>query len=290
MSNVAIITDTNSGYTVEQAQAAGVYLMAMPFYVDGLLQYEGVDLTQDEFYKKLEADVDVTTSMPIVGDVISMWDKILEDYDELVYIPMSGGLSASCETARVLAQDYDGRVEVVDNHRIAPTQKLSVVEAKKLADEGKSAKEIRVYLEETMNESSIYIMVDTLKYLKKGGRLTPAVAAIGTLLKIKPVLQIQGGKLDTFAKARTLKQAKQIMLDAIKEDITKRFASENGEGIVISVSHTQSPEEAELFREEILALYPNRQIIIDPLALSIACHIGPGALAVTVSKSFVTEI
>lgn len=291
MKKVAILTDTNSGFNVKQAKKAGIFLLPMPFYVDGVLKYEGVDFSQKDFYKALEKDSSVSTSMPVVGDVIDRWNELLKKHDELVYIPMSSGLSSSCETAKLLAEDFDGRVEVVDNHRIAPTMKLSVYEAKAMADEGKSAKSIREYLEEHgVKDSSIYIMVDTLKYLRKGGRLTPAVAAIGTLLRIKPVLQIQGDKLDTYAKARTFKQGKDIILDAIKRDIEERFAGTDLSDIVISLAYTENDKEAKEFKKELLKLYPNRQIIIDPLALSIACHIGPGALGCTVSKSFIKEM
>lgn len=288
---VAVVTDTNSGFTKKEAKKAGIFLQAMPFYVDGVLKYEGVDFSQKDFYKALEKDSDVSTSMPIVGDVIDNWERILKEYDQLVYIPMSSGLSSSCETAKMVAEDFDGRVEVVDNRRIAPTMKISAYEAKELATKGKTAKEIREYLEEHGTvDASIYIMVDTLKYLKKGGRLTPAVAAIGTILRIKPVLQIQGDKLDTFAKARTLKQGKQIMIDALLDDLNNRFNSPTGEGLIISIAHTDNEKEAEIFRKEINELFPNHKIIIDPLALSIACHIGPGALAFTVTKSFIKEI
>lgn len=290
MGKVAILTDTNSGFTTAEAEATQIHLIPMPFYVDGELKYEDVDLSQEQFFEALKNDSDVSTSMPIMGDLIDKWEELLADYDELVYIPMSSGLSSSTETARMASEDYEGRVEVVDNRRVSVTMKLSVYEAKALADEGKSAAEIRKYLEETAAESSIYIMVDTLKYLKKGGRLTPAVAAIGTILHIKPVLQIQGGKLDTFAKARTLQKSKQIMIDAIAADCRDRFGSPDAEGLVISVAHTDNIAEAAIFRDEILKVFPGKKIIIDPLALSIACHIGAGALAVTVSKSFLKEI
>nr|MCR5452846.1 DegV family protein [Lachnospiraceae bacterium] len=231
-------------------------------------------------------------SMPLVGDVLDHWDRLLEDYDEVVYIPLSSGLSSSCETAMVLAQDdeYDGRVFVVNNQRISIPMKLSCLEAKKLADEGKSGEQIRSYLEEHKFDSSIYIMVDTLKYLKRGGRVTPAAAAIGTLLRIKPILQIQGEKLDKFAQARTLKQAKQIMIDAIKTDISDRFGDPEVKDTVIAIAHTDNQEEAEKFRNEILEFYPDREILIDPLSMVVACHIGRGSLAVAVTKSIVKKL
>jgi DegV family protein with EDD domain len=221
--------------------------------------------------------------MPIVGDLIDKWEELLESYDEVVYIPMSSGLSSSCATAIALSDDYDGRVQVVNNQRVSVTQRLSVMEAIKLSQMGKSAEEIKNFLDETKFDSSIYITVGTLDYLKKGGRLTPAVAAIGTLLRIKPVLQIQGEKLDSFAKARTMKQAKQIMMDQIAKDMKERYNDPTGENTIISIAHTQESEAAEEFRQELLERFPGHDIIINPLSLSISCHIGPGSLAVTAS-------
>ncbi|MCR4674476.1 MAG: DegV family protein [Lachnospiraceae bacterium] len=290
MSKVAIVTDTNSGITPSEQEKTGVFVLPMPFYIDEKLFFEFVDLSQKDFYEMLENDCQITTSMPSAGDVMDKWDELLKEYDEIVYIPMSSGLSSSCQTAIMLSDDYDGKVQVVDNQRISVTQRLSALEAKKLADEGKSALEIKEYLEEHKKESTIYITVDTLKYLKKGGRLTPAVAAIGTLLHIKPVLQIQGEKLDTFSKARTMKQAKQIMLDAIEKDLKERFKDEEGKEYVISIAHTNNLEEAEEFKKEAEERFPNHKIEINPLALSVSCHIGPGALAITATKSIVENI
>ncbi|MEE3356348.1 MAG: DegV family protein [Candidatus Weimeria sp.] len=290
--SVAILTDTNSGFTVEDAEEKGIYVIPTPFYIDDKLYYEGVDLDHDKFFELQAADHEIHTSMPLVGDVMDKWHELLDEYDEIVYIPLSSGLSSSCETAIMLAEDddFDGRVFVVNNQRISATMKLSAMEAKALADEGKSAAEIKEYLEEHKSESAIYIMVDTLKYLKRGGRITPAAAAVGSLLHIKPVLQIQGEKLDKFAMARTTKQGKQIMLDAIKKDAEERFEDPDGSGLVMSIAHTNNQEEAEKLREELLSLYPNHQVVIDPLSMVVACHIGPGSLAVTVSKSFLKEM
>ena len=281
MGNVAILTDSNSGITLEEAkELADVYVMPMPFYINSELYFEEIDLSQDEFYEKLRsADTKITTSMPAVGDLMDKLDDLLESYDEVVYIPMSSGLSSSCQTAKALADDYDGKVEVVDNHRISVTQKLSVYDALALAKKGKNAAEIREFLEDTAKDSSIYITVGTLEYLKKGGRLTPAVAAIGGLLRVKPVLQIQGEKLDTYGIARTMRQAKQKMMDAIDDDMKNRFGG--SDNCVISIAHTQEFEEALNFRDELLERFPGREIIIDPLSLSVSCHIGPGSLAVT---------
>ncbi len=287
MSRVAVATDSNSGITQEEAKRLGVTVLPMPFYIDGQLYLEGVDLSSEEFYKKLTSSRDISTSMPAVGDVMDCWNRLLKDYEEVVYIPMSSGLSSSCLTARNFAEEeeYQGKVFVVDNHRISVTLKLSVIEAKKMADAGKSADQIRRVLEKTAHESSIYITLDTLEYLKRGGRLTPAAAMIGTLLHIKPVLQIQGEKLDTFAKARTIKQAKQIMLDAVASDLRNRFVGLPMSDITISMAHIQSREEADLFRQEARALWPDQEIIIDPLPSSIACHLGPGALAITCTRN-----
>lgn len=290
--SVAILTDTNSGLTPQQTDKTGIYVIPTPFYIDDKLYYESVDLDFEKFYKLQAEDHEIHTSMPLVGDVMDEWKKLLKDYDEVVYIPLSSGLSSSCETALMLSQDddFEGKVFVVNNQRISVTMKLSALEAKALADQGKSGAEIKKYLEDHKYDSSIYIMVDTLKYLKKGGRLTPAVAAIGTLLRIKPVLQIQGEKLDSFAMARTTKQGKKIMLDAIRKDTEERFNDPDGSHCVMSIAHTNNPEAAEVFRDELLQLYPGKKVIIDPLSMVVSCHIGPGSLAVTTSKSFLTDI
>lgn len=287
MSKVAILTDSNSGITQAQSKELGIFVVPMPFYIDGELYYEDIDLTQDQFFEKLTQGGEITTSMPITGNLMDLWESILNDYDELVYIPMSSGLSSSCATAKMLSEDYDGRVVVVDNQRISVTQKLSAMEAKKLADMGKSAQEICDALMEIKDKSTIYITVDTLEYLKKGGRLTPAVAAIGSLLKIKPVLSIYGEKLDKFATARTVKQAKQIMIDALKKDLKNVIKTDNLDDVIISIAHTQNREAAEKFREELLQEFPGKEIWIDPLSLSVSCHIGPGALACTVTKKLI---
>ncbi|SDH41956.1 EDD domain protein, DegV family [Pseudobutyrivibrio sp. 49] len=287
MSKVAILTDSNSGITQEESKKLGIFVEPMPFYIDGQLYYEDIDLSQDEFYEKLTQGGEITTSMPITGNLMDSWDKILEEYDELVYIPMSSGLSSSCATAKMLSEDYDGRVVVVDNQRISVTQKLSALEAKKLADMGKSAQEICDALMEIKSASTIYITVDTLEYLKKGGRLTPAVAAIGSLLKIKPVLSIYGEKLDKYSMARTMKAAKQTMIEALKKDMKDVLHTDNFDDVVISVAHTQNQEAAEKFREELLEEFPVKNIWIDPLSLSVSCHIGPGALACTVTKKLI---
>ena len=231
----AIVTDSNSGITQIQAKELGVFVLPMPFTINGQDYYEDINLTQREFYEKLKDGSDISTSQPSPESVTNLWDEILKDYDQIAHIPMSSGLSSSCQTALMLAEDYEGKVEVVNNQRISVTQRQSVLDARQMAEQGKTAGEIKEYLEATKFDSSIYIMLDTLKYLKKGGRITPAAAALGTLLKLKPVLQIQGEKLDAFAKARTVKQAKSIMINAIARDMEQRFKDAGGGKIHLSI-------------------------------------------------------
>jgi DegV family protein with EDD domain len=284
MSRVAIMTDSNSGITQAEAKKLGITVLPMPFYIDEKMYYEDIDLTQEEFYERLKADCEIKTSMPIVGNVTDTWDKLLKEYDEVVYIPMSSGLSSSCETAYMLSQEYDGKVEVVDNQRISITQRQSVMDAMALAKAGKSAAEIRQILLDSKFESSIYIMLDTLYYLKKGGRITPAAAALGSLLKLKPVLQIQGEKLDAFAKARTTKQGKNIMIETMKKDFAERFHSPDGSEMNLAMAYTYDLAAAEEFKAEVHEAFPDNEIVMNPLSLSVSCHIGPGALAIACSK------
>lgn len=285
MSKVAIVTDSNSGITQEQAKKLGISVLPMPFYINGQLHYEDIDLTQEQFYKALGEDAEISTSQPAPGDVTDLWDKLLEEYDEVVHIPMSSGLSSSCQTAIMLSDDYDGRVQVVNNQRISVTQRQSVLDAMAMADKGYDARQIKEKLETTKFESSIYITLATLYYLKKGGRITPAAAALGTLLKLKPVLQIQGEKLDAFSKCRTMKQAKQTMINAVQDDCRKRFgSSEKGENMNIEIAYSGEPDEGKLFYDEVKALYPDHDIVMNPLSLSVSCHIGPGAVALACVK------
>ena len=285
MSKVAIVTDSNSGITQEQGKELGIFVLPMPFFIDGELYLEDITLSQSEFYEKLGADSDISTSQPSPGEVMDLWDKVLEEYDELVCIPMSSGLSSTCATAITLAAEYDGRVQVVDNQRISVTQEQSVLDAMNLREEGKSAAEIKEILEKEKLQASIYITVDTLKYLKKGGRITPAAAAIGTVLNLKPVLQIQGEKLDAYAKVRGKKQAKRVMMKAMQEDWDTRFKKyvESGE-MCLQMAYAGNKEEAEEFKKEVQAAFPGIDIHMDPLSLSVACHIGHGALAVACAK------
>ena len=283
MSKVAIVTDSNSGITQKRGEELGIYVLPMPFFIDGELYLEDITLSQEQFYEKLGADSEISTSQPSPGDVMDLWDKLLEDYDEIVCIPMSSGLSSTCETALSLAQDYDEKVQVVNNQRISVTQEQSVYDAIKLRDEGKSAAEIRQVLEKEKMQASNYITVDTLKYLKKGGRITPAAAAIGTVLNLKPVLQIQGEKLDAFAKVRGWKAAKKTMLNAIEKDLTDRFADVKDQ-MVLGMAYTCSKEEADEWKNEIQTRFPDYELVEGSLSLSIACHIGPGAMAITCMK------
>ncbi len=285
MSKVAIVTDSNSGITQDDAKKFGISVLPMPFYINDKLYYEDIDLTQEQFYKALGEDAKISTSQPSPGDVTDLWDKLLEEYDEVVHIPMSSGLSSSCQTAIMLSDDYDGKVQVVNNQRISVTQRQSVLDAMAMADKGYSAAQIKEKLEQTRFESSIYITLQTLYYLKKGGRITPAAAALGTLLKLKPVLQIQGEKLDAFSKCRTLKQAKQTMINAIQDDFKKRFgSSEKGENMYIEIAYSGEPDEGKIFYDEVKELYPEHDIVMNPLSLSVSCHIGPGAVALACVK------
>lgn len=283
MSKVAIVTDSNSGITQKKGEELGIYVLPMPFFIDGELYLEDITLSQKEFYERLKADSDISTSQPSPGHVMELWEKVLKDYDEIVCIPMSSGLSSTCSTAMSIAAEYKGRVQVVDNQRISVTQEQSVYDAMKLRNEGKSASEIKEALEREKMLSSIYITVDTLKYLKKGGRVTPAAAALGTVLNLKPVLQIQGEKLDAYAKVRGWKAAKKTMLNAIERDLNERFADVKDD-MVLGMAYTCSKEEAQEWKGEIEGRFPGYDIVEGPLSLSVACHIGPGAMAVTCMK------
>lgn len=285
MSKIAIITDSNSGITQAEAKEMGINVIPMPFFINGELHFEDIELTHEKFYELLESGADITTSQPSPGDIMDLWGKLLKEYDEIVHIPMSSGLSNSCETAMMLAQDYDGKVQVVDNQRISAVQKRSVEDAIYLAGQGYSAAQIKERLEAEKMENSIYLVVETLKYLKKGGRITPAVAAIGTMLNLKPVLQINGEKLDTYAKARGKQKAKKIIIDAMREDLTNRFAKHVEDGLMeLDAVYAGNPEEAEEWRETLRQEFPGYDIRLERVSLSVACHTGPGVLAVTSAK------
>ncbi len=289
MSKIAIVTDSNSGISQIEAEQMGIYVVPMPFIINDETFYEDISLTREQFYERLIGNDDISTTQPSPEYVMNLWKELLEKgYEEIIHIPMSSGLSGSCSTAMMLSKEdeFEDKVYVVDNQRISVTQRQSVLDAKKMADDGMSAKDIHDKLMDMKLESSIYIMVDTLKYLKKGGRVTPAAAALGTILKLKPVLQIQGEKLDAFAKARTLNQAKSIMINAMKSDVETRFGGDVN-NVWLEIAHTENAEEAEKLKEEILKVwpdYPKENIVTGHLSLSVSCHIGPGSLAVACSK------
>ena len=285
MSKVAIITDTNSGIMPADGEALDIIVIPTPFMIDGVEYLEGINLTQEWFFQKLANGADVSTSQPSPGNLLELWDKVLKEYDEIVYIPLSSGLSSSCQTATMLASDdYEGKVFVVNNQRISVTMRQSVLDAIMLRDAGMSGKEIKDKLEEVKFESSIYIMLDTLYYLKKGGRITPAAAALGTLLKLKPVLQIQGEKLDAFAKARTVNQGKNIMINAMMSDIENRFGGLDAKDVHLAGAYTYDLDKANEFKSEVEAAFPGYDMHMDPLSLVVSCHIGPGALAIACSR------
>lgn len=288
MNKIAIMTDSNSGITQKEAEVLRIRVLPMPFLIDGETFFEEISLTQEQFYERLAQDVDISTSQPSPEDVTKAWEELLEENESIVYIPMSSGLSGSCQTAIMLADDYEDKVQVVDNQRISVTQRQSVLDAIELAKEGKTAVQIKEILEANKFESSIYIMLDTLKYLKKGGRITPAAAALGSALRLKPVLQIQGEKLDAFSIARTKKQGVSKMLAAIEEDIKTRFGGlDNMENIHMEVAHTVNEEAALELVEMIKERFGVETVDMYPLSLSISCHIGAGSLAVACSKRLV---
>lgn len=288
MKKVAIVTDTNCGISADEAEKLGCFVVPMPFVIDGETYFEGVNLSNDEFYEIQKSGTKISTSQPNINDIVEFWEQILKDYDEIVYIPMSSGLSNSCETALNFARQFEDKVQVVDNKRISITMKASVVDAINMAKDGNSAKQIKKYLEETALDSAIYLVVDTLKYLKQGGRITPAAAAIGMVLSIKPILQIMGGKLDTYTKVTNIKTAKLKMIEAIKKDLETRFRHYVEEGRMrLSVAHTQNEENAKIFAEEIKKAIPNVLVEYnDALSLSIATHTGPKVLAVACYKVY----
>lgn len=285
MKKTAIVTDSNAGIRPAEAEKLGIYLIPTPFMISGINYYENVDLTQEDFYRRMRNNETISTSQPSPGDILPVWDRVLQEYEELLYMPLSRGLSTACESAYMISQDYHGRVQVVNNHRISVTQKSAIFDALKLIGQGKGASEIKTILEADGENSSIYIMLDTLYYLKKGGRITPAAAAIGTVLRLKPVLQIQGEMLDAFAKARTVNQAKTIMINAVKNDMENRFGGIGPENCSLWIAHTDNLEMAMRFKEEVEEAFPGVLVeAVDPLSLVVSCHIGPGSLALACCK------
>lgn len=284
MLRTAIMADSNCGIMPAEEADYGIHILPMPIIIDGKTYFEGIDITMEGFYQKQTSGSVITTSQPSPGDVTDMWDRLLKTYDEIVFIPMSSGLSNTCQTALLLADDepYKDRVFVVDNHRISVTQALAVLDAKTLADEGKTAREIKDILEKEAMDATIYIAVDTLEYLKKGGRITSAAAALGTILKIKPVLTIQGGKLDSFAKARGMRSAFRVMLDALASDISSRLSHlREQRQLKIGLANTMMEEEKlEQFKNELQSTFPDLELVYFPLTMSIGTHVGPGGLGI----------
>ena len=288
---IAVVTDSNSGITQAQAKEMGITVLPMPFMIDGETYYEDITLTQEQFYQRLKDNSDISTSQPTPDSIMKLWDELLKEYDQIVHIPMSAGLSGSCATAMMLAgeDEYEGKVFVVDNHRISVTQYQSVKDTMMLADMGMDGAQIKKCLEETAADSVIFVTVDTLKYLKKGGRITPAAAALGTLLRIKPVLIILGEKLDSFAKARTMKQAKTLMMNAIQKELDERLHDSECKDCHLAIAHSDNEEAALEFKKEVEERFPDADIYLAPPSLSIACHIGPGSLALTATRKMEEE-
>lgn len=278
---VAIVSDTNCGITLDEAKELGIYLVTMPFFVDGEEYYEYKTMNHEMFFEQLRAGKDVSTSMPSPADLLDMWEKLLEEYDEIVHIPMSSGLSGSCHAAMGFAEGYDGKVVVIDNKRISVIMKQSVIEAKHMADKGMSANQIKEYLENDALNSAVYVAVDTLEYLKKSGRVTPAAAAIGSVLNIKPVLQIRGGKLDAYKKVRGMKQATRALFEGIRTEMETRFA---GKDIVIRAAYSGNDEVKNSWEEAIKEEFPDREVEMDMLPISICCHVGEGAMGIGIME------
>ena len=283
MGNIGIITDTNSGMTPAEARECGVILMPMPFTVNGRNYVENVNMSYSDFFELLADGAHVATSQPSPEDVTSCWDEALKRFEKILYIPMSSALSSSCQSAKLFAEDYGGRVLVADNHRISISQKQSVYDALRWRDAGLSAEEILEKLTQTALDASIYLTVDDLNYLKRGGRITPSVATIATVLNIKPVLQIQGGKLDSYKKVRGLHAAQNAMLDAIRKDLDTRFA---GERMILRTAYTGDSSLGKVWNAQVQEHFPQFEVTGDPLPISIACHVGPGVFALGLMKVF----
>jgi len=285
MKRIAVMADSNCGMTKEEAQELGCYLLPMPVYVNDILYYENDTISREEFFEYQAKDAEIKTSQPIMGDLLEAWDRVLEECEELIYIPMSSGLSGSCASAIMMAEDYNGRVHVIDNQRISVPQAQSVRDALKLAEEGKSSTQIKEYLLATKKDSSIYISVDTLTYLKKGGRVTPAAAALGTVLNLKPVLTIQGDKLDAFTKVRGMKTARKRMIEALEADRDGRFKDIPQEELQLEAAYTCTEEEALEWKRQ-LEEHFGMECVMSPLPLSIACHTGPGAIGTAFTRKY----
>lgn len=281
MKSAAIVTDTNSGITEDQAKRLGISLIPMPFLINGKQYMEGKNCPAPEFFAKLAGGAAVSTSQPSPGEIMRLWEKLLKKHEAVLHFPMSSALSGSCQTAKALAMDYPGRVFVVDNQRISVTLMQSILDARKLLEEGKKAVEVQEILEKESLDASIYLAVNTLEYLKKSGRITAAAATMATVLNLKPVLQIQGGKLDAFKKARGMKQAKSVMAEAMRQDLTTRFA---GREVALFAAYSGLEEEGEEWLAEVKELLPDRKVELSPLPISICCHVGAGARAIACAR------
>ena len=283
---IAIATDTNSSMTQKQADEHGIHLLPMPVIIDGETYLEGLNINNAQLYNAMKEHRDISSSQPSPGQLIEFWENILKDgYDQIVYIPMSSGLSNSCHNAIQFSMDYDGKIQVVDNHRISLTQEASVLSALLLAQQGLTAEEIKNYLEERAYQASIYITVDSMEYLKKGGRVTPAAAAFASVLNLKPILTIQGDKLDTYAKARGMKQAEEKMIEAIKQDRLTRFADVPDHQLRIETAGTfENEEKSEQWRQLVQSAFPSIPVSYVDLPCSIACHVGINAVGTAIMK------
>lgn len=281
MKAAAIVTDTNSGITPRQAKTLNIHLISMPFFVDDIQHLEGHTCPPDEFFARLKNGAEVSTSQPSPGEIVKLWKTLLKDHEAILHFPMSSSLSGSCQTAKALALDFPGRVFVVDNKRISVTLMQSILDAKKLLEDGKRPDAIHAALERESLNASIYLAVNTLKYLKKSGRVTAAGAAMATVLNLKPVLQIQGGKLDAFRKARGMQQARKIMLDAMRGDLENRF---RGEDMALFVAYSGSAKAAGDWKREVQASFPDYEVRAAALPVSICCHVGDGAQAIACAK------
>ena len=288
---IAIATDTNSGITAMEGEKLGFFVLAMPVNLEETIHYEGIDITSEQLYDAMRQHRDVSTSQPSPGQLMELWDGILaKGYDEIVYIPMSSGLSGSCQSAALFAQDYDSRVQVVDNHRISVTQKESVISALRLVEQGYDAGQIRDFLEKHAYDASIYITVDSMEYLKKGGRVTPAAATLATVLNLKPVLTIQGDKLDAFAKVRGMKLAESKMIEAIHQDRAERFKDVPESRLLIETAGTlENGELAEHWRQQVQAEFPFAKVSYANLPCSIACHLGMNSIATVIMTEEVQQ-
>lgn len=283
---IAIATDTNSSMTQKQADEHGIYLLPMPVIIDEETYLEGLNIDNAQLYNAMKEHRDISSSQPSPGQLIEFWENILKDgYDQIVYIPMSSGLSNSCHNAIQFSRDYDEKIQVVDNHRISLTQEASVLSALLLAQQGLTAEEIKNYLEERAYQASIYITVDSMEYLKKGGRVTPAAAAFASVLNLKPILTIQGDKLDTYAKARGMKQAEEKMIEAIKQDKLTRFADVPDHQLRIETAGTfENEEKSEQWRQLVQNAFPSIPVSYVDLPCSIACHVGINAAGTAIMK------